>query len=256
MKILHLLASSLGGGASHVFDLIIHKTSGIEQRLVVSSDGGTIADQLRAVGTEVDEIDMAKGWKWASLVGLIRIMRNDQPEVVHCHGFRAGLYGRIAAKVASRRIKIVLTVHGFHYFYYHNRWKKKAFMLLEKIFRPFTDHVIAVSNTDWQHLADCKLIHKKRSRVIFNGISPLAKTMWGKEEIRSRLDLSNREQPIIATVARLHYQKGVIYFLEAVPLILQSYPQACFLIVGDGPERESLMRAAQDLKKLNNLNRP
>lgn len=247
IRVLHVLASSLGGGASHVFDLMAHKAQGIEQKLVVAPDGGTIAARLRALGFEVEELDIAKGWKWSALLQLIRIIRKYRPSVVHCHGFRAGLYGRLAAKLASREIKTILTVHGFHYFYYRNRFKKNLFMLLERIMRSLTHHVIAVSNTDCQHLLECRLTTRDKSQVILNGIPPSAGISCDKSEIRSRLNLPDLEQPIIATVARLHYQKGVIYFLEAIPHILRAYPQARFLILGDGPERDNLQRAATAL---------
>jgi len=253
MKILHVLASSLGGGAVHVSDLIVHGTQEMEQGLVVSPDGGTIAHRLKDRGYEVEEMDMAKGWKWKTLALLIRYMRKYQPSVVHCHGFRAGLYGRLAAKLASPKIKTVLTVHGFHFFYCQNQLKKKLLILLEHIMQPLTHCVIAVSKTDWQHLLECGLISKEKSRVILNGIPPVSSPPGDKEETRSRLGLSTHEQPIIATVARLHYQKGVIYFLKAAPRILQFYPNAYFLIVGDGPEREELLQTAKDLNILHNL---
>jgi glycosyltransferase involved in cell wall biosynthesis len=252
VKILHVLASSLGGGASHVFDLITHGATGIEQRLAVSPDGGNLRERLRAIGTEVDEVDMAKGWKWSALATLIRVMRKYQPDIVHCHGFRAGLYGRIAAKLASRKMITILTVHGFHYFYYRNRLKKKALMLLERLMRPLTDCVIAVSKTDWQHLVGCKVVSKKKSRLIINGIPAFATKGLGRDEIRTRLGLRDA-YPIIATVARLHVQKGVIYFLEAIPFLLKFFPSATFLVIGDGPERAGLERTARDLNILHSL---
>ena len=47
------------------------------------------------------------------------------------------------------------------------------------------------------------------------------------------------------TICRLHYQKGMIYLLQAIPYILQQYPNARFFIVGDGPERGYLEEAAK-----------
>jgi len=253
VKVLHILASSLGGGASHVLDLLLPQSPGIEQKLVVSADGGRIAERLRAQGYEVEEIDMAKGWKWNTLVRLIHIVRKNQPSIVHCHGFRAGLYGRIAAKWVSSHTKTLLTVHGFHFFYYRNPLKKKIFIWLERLMRLLTDHVIAVSQTDWQHLLECKLISSETSQVILNGISPAHVTAFEKDTVRFRLHLSEHKRPIIATVARLHYQKGMSYFLNAIPPILKLFPDACFLVVGDGPEQGKLLQIARNLNILQNV---
>lgn len=48
------------------------------------------------------------------------------------------------------------------------------------------------------------------------------------------------DAPIIGTVGRLATQKGVRYLIEAAPAILRRYPDAHFVIVGDGPERGRL----------------
>src|SRR3990167_5293071 len=205
MRILHVLASSLGGGSTHVFDLIAHKADGIEQRLALPSDGGTIAERFRGLGYKVEELDLTQGWQWKAFFRLMRYIRGYQPHIVHCHGYRAGLYGRLATKLISRNIKTVITVHGFHAFYYKSKLKKKLIFSLEKILQKWTDHVIAVSNTDWQHLLQCGLISKEKSQVILNGIQPI--TSSSKEKARSILNISN--SPIIATICRLHYQKGV-----------------------------------------------
>lgn len=253
MRVLHVLASSVGGGATHVFDLVTYKADEIEQRLVVPPDGGAVADRLRECGYRVEELDIAQGWKWKGFFSLVQYIREYQPDIVHCHGFRAGLYGRIAAKWVSQEVKTILTVHGFHLFYYKNRWKKKLLMSLERILRKWTDRVIAVSKTDWQHLLECRLVFKEKSKVILNGIQLTVENPSSREKARTILSISDPRQPIIATVCRLHHQKGVSYFMKAIPHVLKSYPNARFLIMGDGPERRELEQMARDLKNVHFL---
>lgn len=48
--------------------------------------------------------------------------------------------------------------------------------------------------------------------------------------------------PLLLTVARLVRRKGVAWFVEQV---LPSIPDATFLIIGDGPERQAITEAAQ-----------
>lgn len=105
--------------------------------------------------------------------------------------------------------------------------------------------MIAVSNTDWKHLFECNLVSKEKSSVVLNGI-PLSVST-------NPSSLQRTDGPIIGTVSRLHYQKGVRYFLQAVPYILQAIPNAQFLIIGDGPERESLFQLAKDLPQVSFL---
>jgi glycosyltransferase involved in cell wall biosynthesis len=52
-----------------------------------------------------------------------------------------------------------------------------------------------------------------------------------------------RDQPIILTVARLDQQKGLLFLLEAAAQV----PDAVFVIVGEGPERGTLLTKCQAL---------
>lgn len=51
----------------------------------------------------------------------------------------------------------------------------------------------------------------------------------------------------IATVGRIHPQKGGIFLVEALPKVLQSFPEARFLWFGDGPQKRELLKVAKDL---------
>lgn len=53
--------------------------------------------------------------------------------------------------------------------------------------------------------------------------------------------------PIIGTVGRLAPQKGYEYLLRAIPQVVAQFPQAHFVIVGDGELRDSLHQLAADL---------
>lgn len=46
--------------------------------------------------------------------------------------------------------------------------------------------------------------------------------------------------PVIGAIGRLVWQKGFEYLIEAVPDVLREYPDARFLIVGEGPLKDKL----------------
>jgi phosphatidylinositol alpha-1,6-mannosyltransferase len=58
------------------------------------------------------------------------------------------------------------------------------------------------------------------------------------EEIRKKLGLADKK--IILTVGRLVARKGQDKVIEAMPKILEKIPNAIYVIVGNGPEREKL----------------
>lgn len=50
--------------------------------------------------------------------------------------------------------------------------------------------------------------------------------------------------PTVLTVARMTAQKGIDMLVDAVPMVLASYPETKFFISGDGPELDAVVRRA------------
>lgn len=66
----------------------------------------------------------------------------------------------------------------------------------------------------------------------------------GGAEIRSRLGLADR--PVLLSVSRFVPRKGQDSLIKAMPLILESVPDAILLLVGDGPYRSRLERLTRE----------
>lgn len=67
----------------------------------------------------------------------------------------------------------------------------------------------------------------------------------GRAAVRALLGLGDR--PTVLCISRLVARKGQDMLIRALPAILTTVPDAVLLIVGDGPDRESLGRLAVDL---------
>jgi glycosyltransferase involved in cell wall biosynthesis len=65
-----------------------------------------------------------------------------------------------------------------------------------------------------------------------------------REEARARLGLTGM---ILLGVGRLSEQKGFRYLVEALPFVLKEVPETRLLLIGEGPEREQLVRLVKDL---------
>ncbi|MFC1595696.1 glycosyltransferase family 4 protein [Candidatus Margulisiibacteriota bacterium] len=240
LTIVQLLSSSLGGAAEHVYNLVTStEDTSINYKLVSPDDGGHIIEDFQAKGFPVEIINVAQGFSLKTLWGLVKFIRGSQAQIVHCHGFRAGLFGRVAARLASPKIKTILTVHGFHYMHYQNRLKRIVFLLLERILTRITDFVIAVSDTDLNNLLRLKCAKINKSIRIFNGIDvpKICSLKIDKTLKKQELGVSSDAKYVIGTVARLRPEKGVGYFLKAIPEIIRLCPHCFFLIVGDGEQR-------------------
>jgi phosphatidylinositol alpha-1,6-mannosyltransferase len=67
----------------------------------------------------------------------------------------------------------------------------------------------------------------------------------GRSRIREALGLGDR--PVIVCISRLVARKGQDVLIRALPEILRSVADAVLLVVGDGPDRDSLRRLAVQL---------
>ncbi|MCI5123157.1 MAG: glycosyltransferase family 1 protein, partial [Candidatus Electrothrix sp. AR5] len=55
------------------------------------------------------------------------------------------------------------------------------------------------------------------------------------------------ETPLIGNIGRISPEKGQKYFIEAAAQVLKSYPQACFVLVGDGGQGDEMRAYAKAL---------
>jgi len=84
--------------------------------------------------------------------------------------------------------------------------------------------------------------------VIPYGVDPQAFQPDQAAAVRVRAELGLPEcTPLIVSVSRLVYKKGLTYLLEAFPRILQRHPDAILVIGGYGDLREELERRAGEL---------
>jgi hypothetical protein len=116
MRVLQVVASSRGGGATHMLALASGLAArGHEVAATMPADGGTV---------EPPDFEMA-GVRFHTLVGnsgsflgpyrtLSGLLADVAPDVVHGHGSRAAFWARRALQgVRSRRPALVCSVHGF-----------------------------------------------------------------------------------------------------------------------------------------------
>ena len=89
----------------------------------------------------------------------------------------------------------------------------------------------------------------RRHFTIYNGVDVVAVATESSPatavELRTNLGLAGRR--IIGVVGRLRVEKGHALLLNALPSVLKDVPDAALLVVGDGPDRETLSVQARTL---------
>jgi phosphatidylinositol alpha-1,6-mannosyltransferase len=92
------------------------------------------------------------------------------------------------------------------------------------------------------------LFHQKlpNASVVGCGV-PLSALDTPHDRAAARDALGLTEEPVLITVCRLIFRKGVDTTLRALPTVLEACPDTRFYIVGDGPARETLTNLAAEL---------
>jgi glycosyltransferase involved in cell wall biosynthesis len=177
---------------------------------------------------------------------LYRLFKKQKYDLVHTHSTKPGIVGRLAAKAAGVRC-IVHTVQGFAFHERSSKMKVRVIALLEKIAGMACHKVIFVNNQDRIVATQLKIVPAYKMMTIYNGID-LSPYVNGNGTFNKR-DLRGSEVvgPIVGMVARLWKQKAPQYFIQSIPTVLQEFPSAKFLVIGDGPLQSKLEKMCERL---------
>lgn len=165
----------------------------------------------------------------ARLPALLRLLREDRPDVIHCHMPLASVLGRVAGRILG--IPVLSTEHNLL-----ERYHPATRAATLATFR-LQSHVVAVSD----EVAASIRRHAGRAvpvTVVKNGVSTrrFARDAALSAEARARLGIAPGA-PVVGTVAVFRVQKRLDLWLEAAARVRLALPGARFLLVGDGPLR-------------------
>jgi glycosyltransferase involved in cell wall biosynthesis len=237
---------SLGGGQTALLLLAENLDRGLFDVAVGSAPGGPLVSRAEEKGLRHLAIPLEKKLDLRSIGKIAAILEENKVDILHTHGGYAGLYGRWAA-CRSRTPVVVHTLHGIHYLHYRNPAVRQLFIHLERRCSRFTDRLVLVSHADLGRAIKHRLAPQDRMSVILNGIGlPEGLSTESREKKRRELNL-DPGRAVVGTVARLHRQKGVLYLLLAAPMILDRFPEARIVVVGEGPLGRRLRKRARVL---------
>jgi glycosyltransferase involved in cell wall biosynthesis len=177
-----------------------------------------------------------------ALFQLYRFIRRGRYDVVHTHSSKAGILGRIAARLAGVET-VVHTLHGLAFHPYQAAWKNALYVRLKRLVAPLSDVIIAVSQRTIDGALAAGIGKPDQYVKVFSGIELEgflgAGTRLTVEEARRRLSIPETA-PVVGKVGRLFPLKGHDAFLQAAARIAAELPECRFLLVGDGVLRREL----------------
>lgn len=242
MNVLQLISSSLGYyGAERVVvtlsaalqDMGVNTVVGAFQNSAKTSHL-EVLDQAKLYGLKTERILCHGRFDRNALRAIRGIVEQHNIDVIHCHGIKPNLYGILASR--GNKVALVSTCHSW-IFESKKDWVVSA---VERCLLRSSDRVVAVSD----HLIPPLRRFGVRADVIANGID-LQPFYNQSSDFREKMKWSGR--PVIGAIGRLCPGKGLQYLLRAAPEVLRENPRALFVLVGDGPELQTLEAEAKSL---------
>lgn len=203
-----------------------------------------LIEKLRDTGAKLIEIDglKDKSWDFKSLLKLVKILREEAPDIVHTH---SSLTARVAAKFV-KDCKIIFTRHSV---FPVSPWIKNApgRWVNKFVNESLSDRIIAVAEAAKENLTDGGVAEDKID-VILNGVDKIEESsIENKEELKKKLGIK-KDEYVIGILARLEKVKGHEYFIDMAKLIISEKKiKAKFLILGTGNEEAELKEKVKKL---------
>lgn len=183
LRIVHCFRSPVGGIFRHVRDLTEAQAAAGHLVGVVcdSTTGGEFEERLfeemkprLALGVSrtpmqrhIGPGDIAAAWR------AYRIIKELQPDVLHGHGAKGGVYSRMFGsllRVFRSRVARLYTAHGGSLHYDERTWTGRLFFALERLMARFTDYILFVS--EYERDAFHRKVGKPDgpSGLVYNGL--------------------------------------------------------------------------------------
>ncbi len=246
IKIL-LLTESGGYGGNQTKILSILRNINRENFMVFAAakGGGVFESEIQNLNVSFYNVELPKVLRTKYLKQIQNIYHSEKFDIVHSFGSSAGFYGRTLKK-HHPEIKSIHSIHGIHYLFNANFFKKNASKSVEQYLVQYTDLTICENQNDFKIALENKLINPEKTVVINNGINISQFTNRKKNtELLYSLGL-NENNFVIGNISRFEAQKNQSLIIQAAYYLVKKYPQLRFVLAGSGEQLKSMKEFASD----------
>ncbi|RJG42471.1 glycosyltransferase family 4 protein [Motilimonas pumila] len=203
-----------------------------------------LAQQAKALGVTVYRSDfpaklplfqrLSKQQSFNVLVGTgCHIVKKHNIQCIHVNNAAPGQWVSQVAK--QSQLPWLVQLHGIYF------WRDRIYNNLYQ-----ANRLVGVSDYVMRDLKQEQASPTQKYHVISNGIDTDALPQQGQIDLRSQLGIS-RQDYVFAHLGSLIKRKGVDTLLWALALRVKQGGAVHLLIIGSGPEQQSLMQLSRDL---------
>lgn len=241
-KILYIITKSNWGGAQrYVYELATGLPIDKFESVVALGGSGILAYKLsdaniRIIHLASLERNVNPVRDFIAFGDILRVIKEERPDVVHLNSSKVGAMGAVAARIAGVP-NIIFTAHGWAFNEERNLPSRLIVKLLHFITILFSHTTIAVSKAVEREAPAWGI--REKVRVIHQPATP-TQGILNKVDARKKLsekfpELQNDTRVWVGIVAELHKNKGITYAIKAMadPEI---HKKAILVVVGGGQE--------------------
>ncbi len=176
-------------------------------------------------------------------------IRKVSPDILFLNSSKAGFIGSLAAVFPKkiRNLKVIYRIGGWTFNDPWPKWKKRLWVILEKISARWKDVIIVNNKHDFIQAQELKIIPKEKIKLVHNGIDTYKINFLPASEARLKLfekiarysGKIFQTKTLVGTVANLYPAKGLDYLLSAASHF-KNDDDIAFVVIGDGPERAKI----------------
>lgn len=244
IKVLHIIKSLGRGGAEMLLPetLKLHNKNKFEfQYLYFLPWKNQMVESIKLNGGQVICIAASNNLQLMLKVRRVAAyVKKHNIQLIHAHLPWAGILARQVSRMTG--VPLIYTEHNKQERYHlATRWMNLATL-------NGNTKIIAVS----EDVAKSIYKHKPRVRpsisIILNGVNTdhFNSQTFERNTIREQLHIP-QEAPLVGTIAVFRFQKRLDLWMELAGKILEKNKEAHFIIVGDGPLKEFLLKKRQSL---------
>lgn len=210
--------------------------------LMISADGKELTEVIRQEQCRHIIVPMTRKITpfrdLQCLFRLIRIFRNEKPDIVHTHTPKAGLLGMMAAKLCGVRVRIH-TVAGLPLMV-EKGLKYRLLKFIEKLTYASASQVWPNSNSLKEFILEKKLCNPAKLNIIGKGsTNGINITRFNKAVLDEKIICSVKEQirysdqyKYLLCIGRLVKDKGIIELVNVFSQLQKNDPALKLLLVG------------------------
>ena len=252
IRVLRVIARmNVGGPAVEISNLMRHMdVDQFEQILVTGTCGQDEADfletqapdvtahRIRGLGRAVRPWDDAFAFR-----ALVSKIRRLNPDIIHTHTAKAGVLGRLAARTARSKAKIVHTYHGHLLHGYFSPVKTQAIVTIEKRLALRSDALVTVAQGVRDDLLRAGIGSPEQYQVIYPGVE--SPTLHDRHSARAHFGLGGNEF-VVGYIGRVTHIKRPDRLADVVTRLHTEASKVRILVAGSGDLMPELERRVQD----------